>query len=146
MPSALETAGIRSLNEGDKVTFVLEDDRKGRGKQAGSNRTGLNSRPIKRCCAGAAAPSAAPSWAVGDQVQAEVGPALKGKLWRSLAKRKDAAYTVATGVGVAVTRQRVSPEGSAHDCRIYPCFAPMEDQPASRNPKCSTPTLPSSAA
>jgi cold shock CspA family protein len=22
------------LNEGDKVTFVLEDDRKGRGKQA----------------------------------------------------------------------------------------------------------------
>lgn len=34
--SALERAGIRSLNEGDKVTFVLEDDRKGRGKQAGS--------------------------------------------------------------------------------------------------------------
>ena len=33
--SALEKAGIRSLNEGDKVTFVLEDDRKGRGKQAG---------------------------------------------------------------------------------------------------------------
>jgi cold shock CspA family protein len=23
------------LNEGDKVSFVLEDDRKGRGKQAG---------------------------------------------------------------------------------------------------------------
>jgi CspA family cold shock protein len=32
--SALEAAGIRSLDEGDKVTFVLEDDRKGRGKQA----------------------------------------------------------------------------------------------------------------
>jgi cold shock protein len=33
--SALEKAGIRYLNEGDRVTFVLEDDRKGRGKQAG---------------------------------------------------------------------------------------------------------------
>src|SRR5262249_25647023 len=33
--SALERAGIRSLNEGDKVTFTLEDDRRGRGKQAG---------------------------------------------------------------------------------------------------------------
>jgi cold shock protein len=33
--SALERAGIATLNEGDKVTFVLEDDRKGRGKQAG---------------------------------------------------------------------------------------------------------------
>ena len=33
--SALELAGIQSLNEGDKVSFVLEDDRKGRGKQAG---------------------------------------------------------------------------------------------------------------
>ena len=33
--TALEAAGISSLNEGDKVTFVLEDDRKGRGKQAG---------------------------------------------------------------------------------------------------------------
>jgi cold shock protein len=33
--TALEAAGIRALNEGDKVTFVLEDDRKGRGKQAG---------------------------------------------------------------------------------------------------------------
>ena len=33
--SALERAGIRSLDEGDKVTFLLEDDRKGRGKQAG---------------------------------------------------------------------------------------------------------------
>jgi cold shock protein len=33
--TALEAAGIRSLNEGDRVTFVLEDDRKGRGKQAG---------------------------------------------------------------------------------------------------------------
>jgi CspA family cold shock protein len=33
--SALEAAGIFSLNEGDKVSFVLEDDKKGRGKQAG---------------------------------------------------------------------------------------------------------------
>jgi CspA family cold shock protein len=33
--TALEAAGIHSLNEGDKVSFVLEDDRKGRGKQAG---------------------------------------------------------------------------------------------------------------
>jgi CspA family cold shock protein len=33
--TALEQAGIRSLNEGDKITFVLEDDRRGRGKQAG---------------------------------------------------------------------------------------------------------------
>jgi CspA family cold shock protein len=33
--SALERSGIDALNEGDKVTFVLEDDRKGRGKQAG---------------------------------------------------------------------------------------------------------------
>lgn len=33
--TALEQAGIRALNEGDKVTFVLEDDRRGRGKQAG---------------------------------------------------------------------------------------------------------------
>ena len=32
--TALETAGLRSLNEGDKVSFTLEDDRKGRGKQA----------------------------------------------------------------------------------------------------------------
>jgi cold shock protein len=33
--TALEAAGIFSLNEGDRVTFVLEDDRKGRGKQEG---------------------------------------------------------------------------------------------------------------
>ncbi|MGI9403706.1 MAG: cold-shock protein [Hyphomicrobium sp.] len=32
--SALEQAGIQGLNEGDKITFVLEDDRRGRGKQA----------------------------------------------------------------------------------------------------------------
>lgn len=32
--TALEAAGIRSLNEGDKVSFVIEDDRRGRGKQA----------------------------------------------------------------------------------------------------------------
>jgi CspA family cold shock protein len=33
--TALERAGIHGLNEGDKISFVLEDDRKGRGKQAG---------------------------------------------------------------------------------------------------------------
>ena len=33
--TALEQAGIRSLNEGDKVSFVLEEDKRGRGKQAG---------------------------------------------------------------------------------------------------------------
>ena len=38
--SALEDAGIHSLNEGDKVSFVLEDDRKGRGKQAGQIKKG----------------------------------------------------------------------------------------------------------
>lgn len=32
--SALEIAGIRMLNEGDRVSFELEDDRKGKGKQA----------------------------------------------------------------------------------------------------------------
>ena len=32
--SALERAGIHGLNEGDRITFVLEDDRRGRGKQA----------------------------------------------------------------------------------------------------------------
>jgi cold shock protein len=33
--TALEAAGIGALNEGDRVSFELEDDRKGRGKQAG---------------------------------------------------------------------------------------------------------------
>jgi len=32
--SALERAGINGLNEGDKITLVVEDDRRGRGKQA----------------------------------------------------------------------------------------------------------------
>ena len=32
--SALEAAGIRALNEGDRVSFELEDGRRGRGKQA----------------------------------------------------------------------------------------------------------------
>jgi CspA family cold shock protein len=32
--TAVERAGLPMLNEGDRVTFVLEDDRKGRGKQA----------------------------------------------------------------------------------------------------------------
>jgi CspA family cold shock protein len=38
--TALEKAGIRTLNQGDKVSFVLEDDRKGRGKQAGQVQLG----------------------------------------------------------------------------------------------------------
>lgn len=33
--TALEAAGIRSLDEGDKVSFVMEDDQRGRGKKAG---------------------------------------------------------------------------------------------------------------
>lgn len=32
--SALEASGIAILNEGDKVSFVLEDDPRGRGKKA----------------------------------------------------------------------------------------------------------------
>ena len=32
--TALEFAGIRTLNEGDKLSFTLEDDRKGRGQKA----------------------------------------------------------------------------------------------------------------
>lgn len=32
--SALEFAGIQSIKEGDKVSFVLEDDPRGRGKKA----------------------------------------------------------------------------------------------------------------
>ena len=32
--TAVEQAGLHMLNEGDRVTFTLEDDRKGRGKQA----------------------------------------------------------------------------------------------------------------
>lgn len=34
--TALEQAGIESIDEGDKVTFEIEDDPKGRGKQATS--------------------------------------------------------------------------------------------------------------
>ena len=33
--TALEAAGIPALKEGDRVSFELEDDRRGRGKQAG---------------------------------------------------------------------------------------------------------------
>lgn len=33
--SALERAGIPAIDEGDKVTFEVEDDSRGRGKQAG---------------------------------------------------------------------------------------------------------------
>ena len=32
--TALEAAGIVALNEGDKVSLVLEDDPRGRGKKA----------------------------------------------------------------------------------------------------------------
>jgi CspA family cold shock protein len=32
--SALERSGVRALNEGDKVSFEIEDDPRGRGKQA----------------------------------------------------------------------------------------------------------------
>lgn len=32
--TALEAAGIPSIDEGDKITFDLEDDKRGRGKQA----------------------------------------------------------------------------------------------------------------
>jgi CspA family cold shock protein len=32
--SALQRAGINSLDEGDKVSFIVEDDPRGRGKQA----------------------------------------------------------------------------------------------------------------
>jgi len=32
--SALERSGIPGLDEGDKVTFEIEDDPRGRGKQA----------------------------------------------------------------------------------------------------------------
>ena len=32
--TAVEQAGLRTLNEGDRVTFTLDDDRNGRGKQA----------------------------------------------------------------------------------------------------------------
>jgi CspA family cold shock protein len=32
--TAVEAAGMRALNEGDRVSFELEDDRKGKGKQA----------------------------------------------------------------------------------------------------------------
>jgi len=34
--TALERAGISSLDEGDKVSFDVEDDPKGRGKQVSS--------------------------------------------------------------------------------------------------------------
>ena len=32
--SALERSGIPAVNEGDKVSFEIEDDTRGRGKQA----------------------------------------------------------------------------------------------------------------
>lgn len=34
--TALEASGIPSIDEGDKVTFEIEDDPRGRGKQAAS--------------------------------------------------------------------------------------------------------------
>src|SRR5215470_2873755 len=33
--TAVEAAGMRALNEGDRISFELEDDKRGRGKQAG---------------------------------------------------------------------------------------------------------------
>ena len=39
--TAVEAAGMRALNEGDRVSFELEDDRKGSGKQAAQLKTGL---------------------------------------------------------------------------------------------------------
>ena len=45
--SALERAGINGLNEGDKISFVVEDDRRGRGKQAAQVEAGLTSP--RRC-------------------------------------------------------------------------------------------------
>ena len=32
--TAVEAAGMRALNEGGRVSFEIEDDRRGRGKQA----------------------------------------------------------------------------------------------------------------
>jgi cold shock protein len=32
--TTVEAAGMRALNEGDRVSFEVEDDRRGRGKQA----------------------------------------------------------------------------------------------------------------
>jgi cold shock protein len=57
--TALEAAGIRSLNEGDKVSFVLEDDRRGRGKQAGQKLRGSDSMRMNEgaLCETARAPS-----------------------------------------------------------------------------------------
>jgi CspA family cold shock protein len=37
--TAVEAAGMPPLNEGDRISFELEDDRKGRGKQAGQLKT-----------------------------------------------------------------------------------------------------------
>jgi CspA family cold shock protein len=48
--SALEAAGIRSLDVGDKVTFILNDDRRGRGRQAGSNSKGITGMPRCSTC------------------------------------------------------------------------------------------------
>jgi CspA family cold shock protein len=36
--TALEAAEIAALSDGDRVSFVLEDDKRGRGKQAGQLR------------------------------------------------------------------------------------------------------------
>jgi CspA family cold shock protein len=36
--SALEKAGIQTLNEGDKITFILEDDRRGAASKPGRSK------------------------------------------------------------------------------------------------------------
>ena len=39
--TAVEAAGMRALNQGDRVSFELEDDRRGRGKQAAQLEAGV---------------------------------------------------------------------------------------------------------
>ena len=44
--SALERSGVPALNEGEKVSFEIEDDRRGRGKQAANVQLAYVSREI----------------------------------------------------------------------------------------------------
>ena len=44
--TALERSGVRELNEGDKVSFEIEDDRRGRGKQAANVKREQHVAPI----------------------------------------------------------------------------------------------------
>ena len=56
--SALEASGIAALDEGDKVTFVVEDDPRGRGKQASQiePRTGKSTLAPRTCRVSRSAP------------------------------------------------------------------------------------------